>query len=182
MNQFDKLWPYPKKVQYHGEEFAIPKGIFISGESPFPSLRDDLQHTGISVTGNPDEYNLELLIDDRVEETEGYSLSMNRNLTRIAGSDKAGLAYGLQTFLQILAIYHGTAEWPELLITDRPTYKKRCFMLDLGRSVFNMPILKRIIRILARLKMNQLHLHRQSRLGGGRGEQNGAGAKEAQVQ
>jgi hypothetical protein len=32
-------------------------------------------------------------------------------------------------------------------------------MADLGRSVFPLPFLKRIVRILARLKMNQLHLH-----------------------
>ena len=32
-------------------------------------------------------------------------------------------------------------------------------MADLGRSVYSKPLLKRLIRILSRLKMNQLHLH-----------------------
>ena len=49
--------------------------------------------------------------------------------------------------------------WQEICIEDYPAYPKRSFMVDMGRSVFPLPMLKRIIRILARLKMNQLHLH-----------------------
>ncbi len=45
------------------------------------------------------------------------------------------------------------------MISDRPAYAKRGFMVDMGRSVFPLPMLKRIVRILHRLKMNQLHLH-----------------------
>ena len=32
-------------------------------------------------------------------------------------------------------------------------------MVDMGRSAFSLSMLKRIVRILMRLKMNQLHLH-----------------------
>jgi hypothetical protein len=159
VNKFEKLWPYPKEIQHLGEEFAMPNDILVLGEAPFPLFHDDLRFFGINADGNPNDYKLSLSIDPEIEGPDGYHLSVQKDRTEIVGSSNAGLANGAQTFLQILAIYSGTGDLPVLTIKDHPTYKKRCFMLDLGRSVFNMPTLKRIIRMLARLKMNQLHLH-----------------------
>jgi len=44
-------------------------------------------------------------------------------------------------------------------IEDWPEFRARSFMVDLGRSTFPVAYLERIVRILARLKMNTLHLH-----------------------
>ena len=60
--------------------------------------------------------------------------------------------------MQVIVLSQG-GTWPEDMIRDRPAFRKRAFMADLGRSVYPLPMLKRIVRILHRLKMNQLHLH-----------------------
>lgn len=159
MDKFEKLWPYPKEIRHSGDEFAAPQELFVQGDSPFPPLVEDLRSFGIAVVGSPDVYNLRLSVAQNIEVPDGYTLSIGSEMAKIEGSSRAGLANGLQTFLQLLAIYKGTGDLPVVTIEDKPTYSKRSFMLDLGRTAFNMPILKRIIRMLARLKMNQLHLH-----------------------
>ena len=69
----------------------------------------------------------------------------------------AGLSYAIRTLEQLFVYF--PANMPEIDINDYPAFNKRCFMVDMGRSVWRLPLLKRMIRILHRLKMNQLHLH-----------------------
>jgi hypothetical protein len=83
---------------------------------------------------------------------------MGRDGIIVSAADESDMTYGMQTLLQVLALFRDAQRWPELEINDYPAYDKRCFMVDMGRSVFTMPLLKRIVRILARLKMNQLHV------------------------
>lgn len=159
MQLFENLWPYPQKIEFDGTEFKNPVRMQILGDSPFIPFIEDLKSFGIIPADSDCGYSLQLSIDPNAEAPEGYMLTMDENHILLVGSDKAGLSNGIQTLLQIIALYHGTNKLPILKISDYPTYKKRCFMLDLGRTIFTMPMLKRIIRILARLKMNQLHLH-----------------------
>lgn len=159
MNTFEKLWPYPRQISHDGTEFSSPPSVFIEGESPISSLSIDLKSLGICISNVAHGYSLKLAIDPKLKKSEGYRINIDEQSASITGSDRAGLRYGIETFLQIVAIYRHKSKWPKLLIEDSPTYKKRCFMADLGRGAYTMPMLKRIVRILARLKMNQLHLH-----------------------
>jgi hypothetical protein len=87
---------------------------------------------------------------------EGYRLSLKKRGITICGADSAGLFYGGQTLLQVLLLGR---ELRELEIVDWPHYKVREIMLDLGRATYSLPMLKRIVRIMGRLKLNSLHLH-----------------------
>ena len=89
---------------------------------------------------------------------ESYRLHIDGRGAEIVAADLPGLYYGVQTLLQILVL--GQPErLPAVDIDDWPEYKLRSFLVDSGRSVFTLPLLKRAVRILARLKMNVLHLH-----------------------
>lgn len=48
---------------------------------------------------------------------------------------------------------------PHLTIQDHPAYKVRAFMADLGRAPYSMALLKRLVRLMAQMKLNTLHLH-----------------------
>jgi hypothetical protein len=88
---------------------------------------------------------------------EGYRLAIREHAITLTGDDRRGLLYAMQTLLQILAF--SAAELDQLDIVDWPALRTRELMLDLGRAPFSMDLLKRCIRIMARLKLNTLHLH-----------------------
>jgi hypothetical protein len=88
---------------------------------------------------------------------EGYKLSIREAAITLIGADRRGLFYAIQTLLQVLA-FSGD-ELDLLDIADAPALQARELMLDLARAPFSMPLLKRCIRIMARLKLNTLHLH-----------------------
>jgi hypothetical protein len=155
----EQLWPCPREVEVSGQ-FDYPAEAMLIGLECPEHLRNDLQTIGrLTISEDPSAYKIELKIDSSAGKPEGYILDMNPGGTQITGTDKAGLFYGIQTFLQVLAMCVPTGKLTELNITDSPAYKKRSFMIDMGRSAYQMDMIKRVIRILARLKMNQLHMH-----------------------
>lgn len=88
---------------------------------------------------------------------EGYRLAIREDAITLTGADRRGLFYAMQTCLQILAFSDTQVE--QLDIVDWPALRTRELMLDPGRAPFSMGLLKRTIRIMARLKLNTLHLH-----------------------
>jgi len=158
MKELEWLWPYPREIKVSGQ-FPVPSSLSVEGDTIPDYLMADIARVGqIPATRDVGDYLLKLESDNPDINPEGYHLSLGPSSGCLSAADKAGLSYGVQTLLQILALCHD-GQWPQLEITDWPAYRKRCFMVDLGRSVFNLPILKRIVRILNRLKMNQLHIH-----------------------
>lgn len=90
---------------------------------------------------------------------EGYSIEIADEVI-IRANEQAGLFYGTQTLLQIVA-QDGTAfsRIPKGSIRDIPLIKERSFMLDIGRKYFEMDYLKKTIRNLAWYKYNRFHMH-----------------------
>jgi hypothetical protein len=82
---------------------------------------------------------------------------LKTDAAHILATDAPGLSYALRTLEQLFVYF--PSEIPEIEIKDGPAFKKRSFMPDMGRAVWSLPLLKRMVRILHRLKMNQLHLH-----------------------
>ena len=159
MDLYEDLWPYPQEVNV-SEQFDSPKAVRLEGDVLLDTYVHDLRNIAkIPLSSESDGYCINLTIDAAISKPEGYVIEVDRSTAKIAGADTAGLAYGFQTFLQLLAAFKKHGHWTRLEIRDWPAYRKRCFMIDMGRSCFSLPMLKRIVRILARLKMNQLHLH-----------------------
>jgi len=158
MKELEWLWPHPQNLELK-REFPTPTELRFSG-TPLPKVyEEDFDNLkGIGITENSSAYTLHLDGEDPSLEAEACHLVLGRSGGTLSAGGAAGLSFGLQTLLQIIALY-GRGAWPEVEISDRPAFRKRCFMADMGRSVFPLPMLKRLVRILHRLKMNQLHLH-----------------------
>lgn len=162
-----KLTPHPQEVKLTGGQMPRPKSACIRLETDDETaardaarLADDLldiagidTHSAAAV--GPE---IVLRIDPTDQQPEGYRLKIAAGKIELTGADATGLFYAGQTLLQCLTL--GTPDAVELCeISDRPHYKVRELMVDLGRAPFPMPLLKRVVRIMARLKLNSLHLH-----------------------
>ena len=89
---------------------------------------------------------------------ESYGLRIASDGIRIAAPAAAGFFYALQTLRQIVAQSDGVL--PGLEIEDRPVFPVRGYYLDVSRGrVPRLEMLKRRIRLLAFLKINQLQLY-----------------------
>ena len=160
----EQLWPQPRSVVVRGE-MAPPKALRLERAPGAFSLRagraEELRRIArVEVTDERGAYPLALIRTELPGTLPGsYELSVTPEGASIRASDAAGAEYGMETLLQAVALAGPGSPWPLLTIADSPQYRTRCFMVDLGRSVFPLRMLERIVRILARLKMNQLHLH-----------------------
>ncbi len=97
---------------------------------------------------------------------EGYTLTIALDGVWLAAAQPAGIFYGWQTLCQLLppAIELGTVQpgpWPLPvgIIIDAPRFPWRGVMLDVARHFFSVAEVKRLIDLLARYKLNRLHLH-----------------------
>lgn len=89
---------------------------------------------------------------------EGYRLHVRPEGVEVAGSDPAGVFYGVCTLIQLLRQFG--AELPCLLIRDWPDLAARGVMLDVSRDkVPTLPTLYQLVDLLASLKLNQLQLY-----------------------
>ncbi len=89
----------------------------------------------------------------------GYRLLVDAQRISLDAETDAALFHGVQTLTQLLAIERRAGVVQQGVIHDWPDHAERWFMLDLGRGLFPLPYLQQIIRLLARLKYNGVHLH-----------------------
>ncbi len=87
---------------------------------------------------------------------EEYEIFVSDKILISAGG-APGQLYALQTLKQIFFQTNFTV--PHLHIKDKPEYKIRGFMLDVGRYFFSVSDVKLIIKRMALHKLNLLHLH-----------------------
>lgn len=86
---------------------------------------------------------------------EAYRLEVTPEEIRLEGRTLAALHAGLQTLRQLVTdrgIACGVVE-------DAPAFPWRGFMVDVGRNYQSVALLKEQIDVMAKLKLNVLHLH-----------------------
>ena len=115
---------------------------------------------GISVgapgaRARPGDVAVRLTSPDRALGREGYRLRVGRVLS-VAAPTTAGVFYGGRT---AVALLRARRSLPRGTARDRPLYRERGLMVDVGRRFFRPRWLERRIRALAALKLNVLHLH-----------------------
>ncbi|HEY0653997.1 MAG TPA: beta-N-acetylhexosaminidase [Chryseosolibacter sp.] len=88
---------------------------------------------------------------------EGYKLSINKNGAQLTATTPAGLFYGTQSLLQLLA--SEKRETPFLEITDSPRFAYRGLHLDVGRHMYPVSFIKKYIDLMAYHKFNRFHWH-----------------------
>jgi hypothetical protein len=87
--------------------------------------------------------------------SEGYLFRISDGVD-IAGGDRAGVAYGLQTLIQLL---RRSRELPKGHTLDYPAQRVRGAMLDLGRRYWSTDYLRDLLDDLEWRRYNRLHLH-----------------------
>ncbi len=92
---------------------------------------------------------------------EGYRLEIASNIISIQGHTLHGIFYGIQSFLQLLVSARESNEikLPLIFIEDYPRFEWRGFMLDVSRHYHPVETIKKILQIMALLKMNRFHWH-----------------------
>jgi hexosaminidase len=114
-------------------------------------------HRPLAAPGEPRPGDVELVVGtrDRRLGAEGYRLDVGASV-RIEAPAAAGVFYGTRSLLQLLA---RGRRIPAGVARDWPRYPERGLMIDNGRRYFTPAWIKRRIRELSYLKLNQLHLH-----------------------
>lgn len=181
------LIPVPQEVIDHGGRFPFPARIAIKG-LPLQSAKQWQQAKilldrlatlpGVeTVLEGTAAFSIVFSDDPTVTHSEGYTLQVTSTGIEVGTATERGRFYAMQTLFQILAFGYYGADFlygweepdpadaavkrflPGWTIRDFPRYPVRSLMLDLGRAVFNPTYIQRILRIMAQLKMNTLHLH-----------------------
>lgn len=86
---------------------------------------------------------------------EAYVLEIGNSITVKAASAK-GMFYGMQTLLQIFKQDDKVARGKAV---DYPLFQTRGFMIDVARDYFEIEYLESVIRKLAWMKLNYIHVH-----------------------
>lgn len=89
---------------------------------------------------------------------EGYQLKAEPNMVVISGM-KDGVFYGMQSLLQLINENGAKLSIPAVTINDNPAFAYRGIMLDVGRHFFGVDEIKKMLDVMAYLKMNRLHWH-----------------------
>lgn len=93
---------------------------------------------------------------------EGYRLSVHSGGIVIKANKPQGIFYGLQTFKQLLPVKAGnvqTVALPFTEIVDKPRFKWRGSMLDVGRYFYSVDFIKKYLDYMAMYKLNTFHWH-----------------------
>ncbi len=126
--------------QYLRPRFAKPSGT----AGPPAALR--LETGPVEAPASPEAY--ELVVDPK----EGI---------RIRGRSAAGVFYGLQSLRSLLPapVAGKPLALPAVRIVDAPRFGYRGFMLDVARNFQPKASVLRAVALMARYKLNTLHLH-----------------------
>ncbi len=93
---------------------------------------------------------------------EAYTLVVDSvQGVRIVGATSAGVFYGLQSLRSLLPAPtpRSGLVLPAIRIVDAPRFGYRGFMLDVARNFHQKPVVLRTLDLLARYKVNVLHIH-----------------------
>jgi hexosaminidase len=132
--------PYPQKIEISNGEFIIkPDTRIISPDflnttaELFSEEIKDLLGRKIAVTSKGSTSgNIVLLIDKKVQHSEGYELSISSEKIEVKASGNAGIFYGLQSLKQLI-ICSDKGILKAQIITDSPRFEWRGVMLDVSR-------------------------------------------------
>lgn len=119
--------------------------------------------TGITtkVTCQKTKKAITLLIDKKINQDEGYTITVTDKGIVVAGKTAKGVFYGIQTLRKSLPTEKNISEitFPAAVIKDAPRFGYRGCMLDCGRHFFSVDFIKKYIDMLALHNMNVFHWH-----------------------
>ncbi|MCK4383562.1 MAG: family 20 glycosylhydrolase, partial [Candidatus Lokiarchaeota archaeon] len=140
--------------EYLKQVLALLYGLNLAFEES--SQNNERKNSIILKTSNEKELN----------NSEKYSLLVSRENIIISATTSIGVFYGIQTLLQLIPnkALKGDKIFlefsiPCVTIEDFPRFKWRGFMLDESRHFFGKKQVKKILDLMALLKLNTFHWH-----------------------
>ncbi|MGB8862215.1 MAG: beta-N-acetylhexosaminidase [Ilumatobacteraceae bacterium] len=102
-----------------------------------------------------------LQLDPRAAEhgDEGYELTISSSGATLRAAHPHGLWNATRTLVQLYPHAPANTSLPAVHIVDRPRFEWRGAMLDVARHFFGVDQVLRFIELMARFKLNRLHLH-----------------------
>lgn len=94
-----------------------------------------------------------------VEEDESYTLDVSDRQALLRAATVVGALRGLETFLQLLEGDREGFYVPAVSIDDKPRFRWRGLLIDVGRHYEPLAVLKRNLDAMAAVKLNVLHWH-----------------------
>jgi hexosaminidase len=171
MDQQLAIIPLPERISPGKGSFSLTKQVTLSADAGNNEnavwlqrfLKDGIGFEPVIVQG---EGQIQLSIDSSLTGLgdEGYQLSIHLEGISIKSASPTGVFYGIQTLGQILPVINveqstNQVELPVVEIEDRPRYAWRGFMLDEGRHFQGKETVKRLLDVMAALKINIFHWH-----------------------
>jgi len=172
--------PVPVSVEASGTWFTLGEATHVRtspGSGEAARVGEDLAASLRPATGYPlpvapggeparaGDLSLELVTSNRLGD-EGYELEVAREAVTLRANHPAGLFRGAQTLRQLLPatidapqVQPGPWKIPGGRILDHPRFAWRGASLDVARHFFTVEEVKRYLDLIARYKLNVLHLH-----------------------
>ncbi len=172
--------PQPVKITQKSGKFFLTEEIEIAADTELIKINEYLKKLLISSTGfdvkivNSDQKeNSKNTITLKIDKTRkrivtgGYLLQISEKQALISAPTTAGIFYGVQSLRQLLPVEIesvkkiSNVEWtiPCVEIEDYPRFSWRGYMLDEGRHFLGKNIVKKMLDLMALLKMNVFHWH-----------------------
>lgn len=159
------LIPVPTQLQWTNGRFPLHKvkRLTISEPSLKPMALQLLSYLPVKPPvleekNSRDEYLIHLQLKDNntLPGREAYALRIEEEAILLEAGTLQGIFYGLQTLFQLM---RDDTFIPSCTIYDQSAFAWRGLMHDLGRNYIPIDELKKHIDIMARYKLNALHLH-----------------------
>ena len=116
-------------------------------------------HLGRAQEAGPGDILLQLDSGAAAHGPEGYALDVDQDGAVVRAATAHGLWNGTRTLVQLLPHDPLEARLPWVHIVDQPRFEWRGVMLDVARHFFGVDQVLRFIELIARFKLNRLHLH-----------------------
>lgn len=165
MQDLFNLIPYPEKLTRREGSFSLTAQTVLVADAQAAPAAENLRGTiereiGLQLrpVDSAGSNCIDLQIRPSAAGEESYALTIEPGRITLAAPSLRGLFYATQTLMQI-ALQHPQGALPCLAIEDRPRFSWRGLMLDEGRHFHGMAQVKRLLDLMARLKLNVFHWH-----------------------
>ena len=143
-------------LQYRNRYIADKEAVNIPSSG---RPKDDISFIEAGIHNGDDNIifsnNFRILRADITEPYKYIAISTDYNGVIITANAPVGAFYALQTMRQMVE----SGDWQTGIIADYPRFEYRGVLVDISRHFRTVDFLKRQIDMMARVKLNRLHLH-----------------------
>ncbi|WP_159621358.1 family 20 glycosylhydrolase [Ruania rhizosphaerae] len=156
------LVPLPRHVQLHDGRAAVAlDGAVLVAPAGVAGHASGMLGLPLAEETDLDEASCAVVLSVKPGEGEEYTLRAAHGRVEVSGAER-GVLRGLATLVQLRDLDLPNAPAgaiPAVEIADGPRFGYRGLMVDIARHFFGVPVLERVIDLMALYQLNVLHLH-----------------------